>query len=230
MRPALCSSTRVTAAATTPSSTTVTTDFHRAPLLRCRRARTATRPAWARNRDGIRGRGHRLRRRAGCRRDVRDRRGGRLGARGVRRHVAHQDLEVVERPSRDQQGRRRAAATQRQQQVLRPLLNLPLRDPAPRHLLDCLAGTPDLHPVMGEREVEDVALAPPARRERDTPDGRRGRGGHRARRSAAGPCQLAQRAEPDQDCPGLVEGTTDPVLLADHAVVVDPGLPVVGGQ
>src|SRR5580698_1414885 len=48
--------------------------------------------------------------------------------------------------------------------------------------------------------------------------------------SASGPRQLAQRPVPDEDRPGFLERTAEPVLVADDAVVVDPGLPVVGRQ
>src|ERR1700691_2750448 len=48
--------------------------------------------------------------------------------------------------------------------------------------------------------------------------------------SASGPGQIAQRPVSDEGRSRSIERTADPVLLADDAVVVDPGGPVVGRQ
>src|SRR3984957_11418433 len=48
--------------------------------------------------------------------------------------------------------------------------------------------------------------------------------------SASGPGQVTERPVADQDGSRRIERTADPVLLANDAVVVDPGGPVVGRQ
>ena len=117
-----------------------------------------------------------------------------------------------------------------QQHVALALLDLPLRDPVPRHVL---AGRPGRRISIPSSESARSKASPPRRRCRvrsETPRIVVVVVAATRVRSAAGPRQLAQRPETDQGRPGLVEGAADPVLLADHAVVVDPRLPVVGRQ
>ena len=92
----------------------------------------------------------------------------------------------------------------------------------PRHLISM---------PVGERAMSKTSAlrAASSREDRDAPDGGRGRRGTGSG-STARPGQLAQGPVADQGCPVLVEQRADPILLADHLVVVDPGPPVVGGQ
>ncbi len=196
MTPALCSSTRTTAVARTPSSTTVTTAFQALRLgRRGLRRRAARFGAGSLTGSGC-GAGTAW---GAAERRLDHRYCGAVGSDGcrgfrsrrARGDIPHDDLEVVERPALHHQRRHRAVAAEREDDAVGALLDLPPRNPVPAHVLRGPARAPHVDAFERQRDVEDVGIALPlSRQDRDAPDvvvvvAVTGLG------SAAGPRQLA---------------------------------------